>query len=58
MTKSYPVFKSSRQSQIEARKRLNAKEKTMGSDEEYYSHLLNQYQKYEDTRRRANNAES
>lgn len=57
MSKSKPIFKSSRQARRLARERLEAKQQCKGSDQEYYSHLLNQYQQYEDTRRRANVAE-
>lgn len=53
MSKSKPIFKSSRQARKLARERLEAQRQSRGSDEEYYSHLLEQYNNYEDTRRRA-----
>lgn len=53
MSKSKPIFKSSRQKRRLARERLEAKQQARGSDEEYYSHLLDQYESFEDTRRRA-----
>lgn len=52
MSKSKPIFKSNRQNRRLARERLEAKQQVRGSDEEYYSHLLDQYDRYEDTRRR------
>lgn len=58
MSKSGPIFKSTRRSRIEAKKRLSAQDKNRGTDSEYYSNLIEQYNKYEDTRRRANIAES
>jgi hypothetical protein len=53
MSKSEPIFKSTRQKRLEARKRLSLKQNKRGSDEEYYAHLVEQYKKFEDTRRRA-----
>lgn len=58
MSKTGPVFKSTREQKEEARRRLKAQQQERGSDQEYYSHLLNQYVTYEDTRRRAISAES
>ncbi|MBG9769419.1 type II toxin-antitoxin system antitoxin SocA domain-containing protein [Bacillus vallismortis] len=58
MSKSKPIFKASRQSRLEARKRLEAKQGNRGSDQDYYSNILDQYSRFEDTRRRANGAES
>jgi Protein of unknown function (DUF4065) len=58
MSKSGPIFKSSRQARMEAKKRLQNRESSRGSDREYYSHLVEQYKKYADTRRRANIVES
>lgn len=58
MSKTGPVFKSTRKQKDEARKRLKAQQRERGSDEEYYGHLLNQYATFEDTRRRAISAES
>lgn len=58
MSKTGPVFKSTRQQKEEARRRLKAQQQERGSDEEYYSHLLNQYTNYEDTMGRAIIAES
>lgn len=57
MAKSGPVFKSSRKARMEAKKRLQSKEVSRGSDIEYYAHLVDQNQKFSDTRRRANLAE-
>lgn len=57
MAKTGPIFKSSRQARMEARKRLKAKDESRGSDYEYYSHLVEQNEKFADTRRRANIAE-
>jgi Protein of unknown function (DUF4065) len=58
MSKSGQIFKSTRQKRIDARKRLKAQQERRGSDSEYYSHLAEQYERFEDTRRRANIAES
>jgi hypothetical protein len=58
MSKTGLVFKSTRKQKEEARRRLKAQQQERGSDEEYYSHLLNQYVTFEDTRRRAISAES
>lgn len=58
MSKSESIFRSSRQKRIEARKRLMDREESRGSDSEYYAHLADQFKKFEDTRRRANIAES
>jgi len=58
MSKTGPVFKSTRTQKEEARRRLRAQQQERGSDEEYYSHLLNQYLTFDDTRRRAISAES
>ena len=57
MSKTDPIFKSTRQEKAEARRRLQASPKDRGSDEEYYRSLLNQYYLFEDTRRRASNEE-
>jgi hypothetical protein len=57
MSKSGPIYKSTRQKRLEARKRLALKQEKRGSDQEYYAHLVEQYKKFEDTRRRANFAE-
>lgn len=57
MSKTGPIFKSTRQRKEEAKKRLLQREQTRGSDEQYYEHMLEQYKRYEDTRRRANIAE-
>lgn len=56
MSKTKTIFKSNRNSRLEARKRLEAKQTQSGSDQEYYANLLDQYERYSDTRRRANNA--
>ncbi len=53
MSKTGPVFKSTRVQKEEARRRLKAQQRERGSDEEYYGHLLNQYSNFEDTRGRA-----
>lgn len=58
MSKTGPIFKSTREEKAEARRRLKATQKERGSDEEYYSNLLNQYHLFEDTRRRALDAAS
>lgn len=58
MSKTGPVFKSTRIQKEEARRRLKAQQRERGSDEEYYGHLLNQYINFEDTRGRAIIAES
>lgn len=58
MSTSRPIFKSSREQRLEARKRLMAQDTAKGSDSDYYSNLVDQYKKFEDTRRRANIAES
>lgn len=52
MSKSKPLFKLSRQARKSARERLKAQLQSRGSDVEYYSHLLEQYNNYADTRRR------
>ncbi|MED1082718.1 DUF4065 domain-containing protein [Bacillus licheniformis] len=58
MSKSKPIYKSSRQARLEAKKRLELREETRGSDQEYYSHLLSQYHNFDDTRRRANSVKA
>ena len=58
MSKTGPIFKSTRAQKEEARRRLEAQQQERGSDNEYYSHLLTQYAEFEDTRRRAISAES
>lgn len=57
MSKTGPIFKSNRQQKKEALKRLKETQQTKGSDEEYYTHLQDQHELYEDTRRRANSVE-
>lgn len=54
MSKSEPIFKSSREARIEARKRLSESKLQKGTDQQYYEHLLEQYHAFEDTRRRVN----
>lgn len=54
MSKSKPIFKSSRQARKLARDRLSSQQQSRGSDDDYYAHLLEQYRNYEDTRRRVN----
>ena len=58
MSKTGPVFKSTREQKSEARRRLKAQQQERGNEEEYYSNLLNQYNLFDDTRRRAISAES
>lgn len=58
MSKTGPVFKSTRKQKEEARQRLRENQLTRGSDSEYYDHLMEQYRRFEDTRRRANLVES
>lgn len=58
MSKTGPIFKSTRAQKEEARKRIQSQPQERGSDEEYYSHLLTQYDSFEDTRRRAISVES
>jgi hypothetical protein len=58
MSKTGPIFKSTREQKSEARQRLKVQQQERGNEEEYYSNLLNQYHLFEDTRRRAISAES
>ncbi|GAF24633.1 hypothetical protein JCM19047_4552 [Bacillus sp. JCM 19047] len=57
MSKSKPVFTSTRRERLLAAKRLKARQSERGSDEEYYQHLVEQEQVLRPFRRRATNAE-
>ncbi|MGG1618251.1 type II toxin-antitoxin system antitoxin SocA domain-containing protein [Paenibacillus sp. NRS-1781] len=52
MDQKEKVFKSTRQEKEEARKRLKMRKFPECSQEEYYDHIVAQYQLYEDVRRR------
>ncbi|MBD7967779.1 winged helix-turn-helix domain-containing protein [Paenibacillus gallinarum] len=53
MDQNEPVFKSTRQQKKEARDRLRSRTLPSTSDEEYYKHMIEQFNNYEDVRRRA-----
>lgn len=53
MDQKEQVFKSTRQQKQEARDRLKARTLPVTSDEEYYKHMMEQLEDYEDVRRRA-----
>lgn len=50
MSKSPEIYKATRSERERARERLRAREESSGSDQDYYTHLLDQYNKFDDTR--------
>lgn len=54
MGQTEKVFKSTRQQKEEARKRLNSRKISECSYDEYYEHVYEQFEKFEDLRRRSN----
>lgn len=58
MRQKEKVFKSTHQQKEEARARLKARKLSKCNDEEYYEHLYEQFELFEDLRRRSNLVDS